>query len=112
MDINNYVDILNTVIFDYRRENNLNTQGRLVVIIKIEDHETFKAYKKYSCSIIYVIPGIKQSTVSTIDDIQLLTSTEIKEHYEKMFAFKVLRELYNIMDSKYWQSIKEGTYGI
>ena len=108
MQIEDLIEAFNLTISQYRKSNNIDNRGHVVLQKNIEQNNTFKAYKTYVRTLWYVNGRNKYIILKVSHTDKVLDGQE--EKIIRAVDMQLAIALFEFIDTEYYDQIIKGEY--
>ena len=108
MQIEDLIEAFNLTISQYRKSNNIDNRGHVVLQKNIEQNSTFRAYKTYVRTLWYVNGRNKYIIFKVSHTDKVLDGQE--EKIIKAVDMQLSIALFEFMDTEYYDQVRKGEY--
>ena len=108
MQIEDLIEAFNLTISQYRKSNNIDNRGHVVLQKNIEQNNTFKAYKTYVRTLWYVNGRNKYIIFKVSHTDKVLDGQE--EKIIRAVDMQLAVALFEFMDTEYYDQVRKGEY--
>ena len=108
MQVEDLIGAFNLTISQYRKLNNIDNRGHVVLQKNIEQNSTFRAYKTYVRTLWYVNGRNKYIIFKVSHTDKVLDGQE--EKIVKAVDMQLAIALFEFMDTEYYDQVRKGEY--